>query len=86
MKKRVRVKMPIIEENKPFKDREDVKAEIRKCDLFGARAPIAYVLSWPMEILLDGLIGWDIVMPLATASLAILFRRTTNTRHEGRND
>ncbi len=27
--------MPIIEENKPFKDREDVKAEIRKCDLFG---------------------------------------------------
>ena len=29
------VKMPIIQENKPFKDREDVKAEIRNCDLFG---------------------------------------------------
>ena len=29
------VKMPIIEENKPFKDREDVKAEIRQCDRFG---------------------------------------------------
>jgi len=28
--------MPIIEENKPFKDCEDVKAEIRKCDLFGS--------------------------------------------------
>jgi hypothetical protein len=27
--------MPIIEENKSFKDREQVKAEIRNCDLFG---------------------------------------------------
>jgi hypothetical protein len=27
--------MPIIEENKPFKNREDVKAEIRGCDFFG---------------------------------------------------
>jgi hypothetical protein len=27
--------MPVIEENKPFKSREDVKAEIRNCDLFG---------------------------------------------------
>ncbi len=29
------MKMPIIQENKPFKNREDVKAEIRNCDLFG---------------------------------------------------
>jgi hypothetical protein len=29
------VKMLIIEENNPFKSREDVKAEIRNCDLFG---------------------------------------------------
>lgn len=29
------VSIPIIEENKPFKNREDVKAEIRNCDFFG---------------------------------------------------
>jgi hypothetical protein len=27
--------MPVIAENEPFKDREQVKAEIRNCDLFG---------------------------------------------------
>jgi hypothetical protein len=43
--------------------------------ILGILTPIAYALSLPMEILLGGLIVWDIVMPLATASLAYLFRR-----------
>jgi hypothetical protein len=43
--------------------------------ILGILTPIAYALSLPMEILLGGLILWDIVMPLATASLAYLFRR-----------
>jgi hypothetical protein len=29
------VKMPVIEEDSPFKDREQVRVEIRKCDMFG---------------------------------------------------
>jgi hypothetical protein len=53
--------------------------------ILGILTPIAYALSLPMAILLGGLIIWDIVMPLSTASLAILFRRTMNTRQEGRN-
>jgi hypothetical protein len=32
-------------------------------------------LNLPIEVLLGGLIVWDIVMPIATASLAYLFRR-----------
>jgi hypothetical protein len=33
--------------------------------------PIAYVINLPMNIMLGGLIVWDIIMPLATASLAL---------------
>jgi hypothetical protein len=29
------ISIPVIGEDKPFKDREDVKTEIRNCDLFG---------------------------------------------------
>jgi hypothetical protein len=29
------MKMPVIAENEPFKDREQAKTEIRNCDLFG---------------------------------------------------
>jgi hypothetical protein len=54
--------------------------------ILGILTPIAYALSLPMAILLGGLIIWDIIMPISTASLAILFRRTMNTRQEGRND
>lgn len=34
-----------------------------------------HALNLPIQVLLGGLIVWDIVMPLATASLAYLFRR-----------
>lgn len=44
--------------------------------ILGILTPIAYALNWPRQILLGGLIAWDIVMPLATASLAYLFKRT----------
>ena len=47
--------------------------------ILGILTPIAYALSLPIEILLGGLIVWDIVMPLATASLAYLFRRVGQT-------
>jgi len=47
--------------------------------ILGILTPIGYGLSLPIEILLGGLIVWDIVMPLSTASLAILFRRTQRT-------
>lgn len=53
--------------------------------ILGILTPIGYGLSLPIEILLGGLIVWDIVMPISTASLAILFRRTTNTRQERLN-
>ena len=44
--------------------------------ILGILTPIGYGLNLPIEILLGGLIIWDIVMPISTASLAILFRRT----------
>ena len=43
--------------------------------ILGILTPIGYALNLPIEVLLGGLIVWDIVMPLATASLAYLFRR-----------
>jgi len=44
--------------------------------ILGILTPVGYGLGWPMEILLGGLIVWDIVMPLSTALLALTFRRT----------
>jgi len=53
--------------------------------ILGILTPIGYAFSLPMEILLGGLIVWDIVMPISTASLAILFRRTPKIEQEERN-
>jgi hypothetical protein len=50
--------------------------------ILGILTPIAYALNLPIQVLLGGLIVWDIVMPISTALLAILFRRTANTRQE----
>ena len=43
--------------------------------ILGILTPVAYAMNWPLQILLGGLIVWDIVMPLATASIAYLFWR-----------
>ena len=43
--------------------------------ILGILTPVGYVADLPSQILLGGLIVWDIVMPLATAFLAYLFRR-----------
>jgi hypothetical protein len=53
--------------------------------ILGILTPIGYALNLPIQVLLGGLIVWDIVMPISTASLAILFRRTANTRQERLN-
>lgn len=47
------MKTPVIEENKPFKDREDVKAEIRKCDLFGGICQYACFLFAALGVIGD---------------------------------
>lgn len=47
--------MPIIEENKPFKNREDVKAEIRNCDLFGGICQYACFLFAALGVIGDAL-------------------------------
>jgi len=39
----------------------------------GVLTPIGYGLNFPIEILLGGLIVWDIIMPISTALLAYLF-------------
>ncbi len=39
----------------------------------GILTPIGYGLNLPIEILLGGLIVWDIIMPISTALLALLF-------------
>ena len=47
----------------------------------GILTPIGYGLNLPLEILLGGLIVWDIIMPISTALLTYLFwnARTTKT-------
>ena len=47
--------MPIIEENKPYKDREDVKTEIRKCDMFGGICQYACFLFAALGVIYDAL-------------------------------
>jgi hypothetical protein len=41
--------------------------------ILGILTPIGYGLNFPIEILLGGLIVWDIIMPISTALLAYLF-------------
>ena len=41
--------------------------------VLGILTPIGYGLNFPIEILLGGLIIWDIIMPISTALLAYLF-------------
>ena len=43
--------------------------------ILGILTPIGYGLNWPLQILLGGLIVWDIVMPISTALLAYLFKQ-----------
>jgi hypothetical protein len=43
--------------------------------ILGIGGMIGYALEWSMNILLGGLIVWDIIMPLASLLIAILFRR-----------
>ncbi len=43
--------------------------------ILGIGGMIGYALEWSMNILLGGLIVWDIIMPLASILIAVLFRR-----------
>jgi hypothetical protein len=43
--------------------------------VLGLGGMIGYALHWSMSLLLGGLIVWDIVMPLSTILLAVLFRK-----------
>ena len=43
--------------------------------ILGILTPIGYALNLPIQILLGGLIIWDIVMPISTALLAHLFKK-----------
>ncbi len=43
--------------------------------VLGIGGMIGYALGWSMNILLGGLIVWDIIMPVSSVLLAILFRR-----------
>ncbi len=43
--------------------------------ILGIGGMIGYALEWSMNILLGGLIVWDIIMPISSLLLAILFRR-----------
>src|SRR4030043_1211052 len=43
--------------------------------VLGIGGMIGYALGWSMNILLGGLIAWDIIMPISSLLLAVLFRR-----------
>jgi hypothetical protein len=75
MKKRrkgVKVKMPIIEENKSFKDLEDMKAEIRKCDLFGGICQYTYFIFATLGVIGDVLNVTIGLEPMSWFLLAII--------------
>jgi hypothetical protein len=44
--------------------------------VLGILTPIGYGLNFPLQILLGGLIVWDIIMPISTAALAYSFRKS----------
>jgi len=44
--------------------------------VLGIGGMIGYALGWSLNVLLGGLIVWDIIMPLSSLLLAVLFRRT----------
>ena len=41
----------------------------------GIGGMIGYALGWSMNILLGGLVVWDIIMPVSSFLIAIIFRR-----------
>jgi len=72
------VKMPIIQENKPFKDHEDAKAEIRNCDLFGGICQYACFAFAALGVYGDALnvtLGLEPTSWFLLAFVAGLFRK-----------
>ena len=39
----------------------------------GLGGMLGYALGWNMKLLLAGLIGWDLIMPLSTILLSVVF-------------
>ena len=48
--------------------------------VLGIGGMIGYAVNLSMNTLLAGLVAWDVVMPVATILLAILFRRRTRAQ------
>jgi len=48
--------------------------------ILGILTPIGYALNLPIQVLLGGLIIWDILMPISTALLAYFFRQAERTK------
>jgi hypothetical protein len=48
--------------------------------ILGILTPIGYALNLPIQVLLGGLVIWDILMPISTALLAFFFRRAERTK------
>ena len=48
--------------------------------ILGILTPIGYALNLPIQVLLGGLIIWDILMPISTALLACFFRRAERAK------
>jgi hypothetical protein len=83
------VKMPIIEENKPFKTREDVKTEIHNCDLFGGICQYACFIFAALGIISDVLnfnlglepISWFLLAIVAGLNAIIGHMHTVAAKH-----
>jgi len=48
--------------------------------ILGILTPIGYALNLPIQVLLGGLIIWDILMPISTALLACFFKRAERAK------
>ena len=71
-KKKGAISIPIIDENRPFRNREDVEVEIRKCDLFGGICQYACFVFAALGIIGDAMNIYLVLEPISWLLLAIV--------------
>jgi len=66
------ISISIIKENRPFRNREDVEAEIRKCDLFGGICQYTCFVFAALGIIGDAMNIHFVLEPISWLLLAIV--------------
>lgn len=66
------IPIPVIEENKPFKNREDIMSEIRNCDFFGGICQFACFGFTALGVISDAFNITLVLEPMSWFLLAII--------------